>query len=505
MTQATCQFVLDDLRLTRSANEPLQEQILVFLRRSIRAGRLAPGSRMPSSRELAATHGISRTTVVEVYSRLEAEGYMVTRPRAGCFVTSHLPQQSGACGLNDTAGGKVPHLRRPAHDGTGAASSNRRAVDSNRETLDHECRQQPLAPGIPAVDRFPWRKWTRLSAQVFRRHTVRAFSWADPRGERPLREAVAEYLSAFRGLPCHPDQVVIANGSQTLVELLMRTISQPGDRIWFEEPGDPASRSVLQGLGLVTVGVPVDEKGLDVEQGLRIAPDANLALVATSHHYPLTVTMSMQRRRALLDFSAASGAWIIENEIDGDFRFGTRVHEPLYTLDQSGRVIFLGSFNKSIAPGLRLGYAVVPESLAPRLKLISSNVSVQQQLLLAKFWTSGHLATHLRELRTVHARRRMALLEALRTHADGLLMLNKPAEYGLRIATRLRPGIDDVNAVRAAHSACVRIGRPISTCYAGVDRQDGLTIGFASTPTEKIAPAVQKLARAIGRLAASAA
>jgi GntR family transcriptional regulator / MocR family aminotransferase len=500
MTQATCQFVLDDLRVKRGTSEPLQEQILVFLRRSIQAGRLQPGSRMPSSRTLASTHGISRTTVVEVYSRLEAEGYIVARPRAGYFITTRPPHPSAASDQDHAPDGADPQHHGSVHNRNSAAWSNWSPVGDGDRAADGSG-HQPLAPGIPAVDHFPWRKWTRLSAQVLRRHTVRAFAWADPRGERPLREAVAEYLAAFRGLPCQPDQVIIANGSQSLVELLIRATGEPGDRVWFEEPGDPASRAVLHGLGLAPVPVPVDQHGLDVEQGLRIAPDARFALVATSHHYPLTVTMSMQRRRALLDFSAASGAWIIENEIDGDFRFGHRVREPLYTLDRTDRVIYLGSFNKSIAPGLRIGYAVVPESLAPQLAPISSTVSVQQQLLLAKFWASGHLATHLRELRCVHARRRTALLQALSVHTDGLLTLVRAPEYGLRIATRLRDGLDDAQAVRSAHKAGVRVGRPISSCYTGNDRQAGLTLGFASTPTGEIEPAVQKLAKAIRRLA----
>lgn len=503
MTPTTSQFVLDDLRLRRNASEPLQEQILVFLRRGIRDGRLQPGSRMPSSRTLASAHGISRTTVVEVYSRLEAEGYVFARPRAGYFVTTHLPQHPSTASDPDHAVHDVP-VERPSEQYDG---SLRRWNDWRQTSYSDsgECEHQPLVPGIPAVDRFPWRQWTRLSAQVLRRHTVRAFSWADPRGELPLREAVAEYLAAFRGLPCHPDQVVIANGSQTLVELLIRTLGQPGDRVWFEEPGDPASRAVLAGLGLAPVPVPVDQQGLDVVKGMRIAPDARFALVATSHHYPLTVTMSTQRRRALLDFSAASGAWIIENEIDGDFRFGRHVQEPLYTLARNGRVIYLGSFNKSLAPGLRVGYAVVPEALVPRLSPVSSTVCVHQQLLLAKFWHSGHLATHLRELRTVHARRRNALLDAMSDSAIDLLELDRPPQYGLRIAARLREGVQDGPAVRAAHQAGVHVGRPISACYTGSDRLGGLTIGFASTPTEEIAPAVQRLADAIRGLAVSTA
>ncbi len=491
MSQATCQFVVDDLTLERGASESLQEQILMFLRRSIRCGRLPPGSRMPSSRFLAAANGVSRTTVVEVYAKLQSEGCIVARPRAGYFVAESQPSAH-----HDAAAS--PSEQTPS-TGTGSGRARDRARGSSAACTTAGYQNLPLAPGIPAVDRFPWRQWTRLSAQVLRRHASRAFAFADPRGELPLREAVADYLTAFRGMPCNAGQVLIANGSQSLVELLIRATGRPGDRIWFEEPGDPNSRAVLTGLGLEPVPVPVDRQGIDVSQGMRAAPDARFALVASSHHYPLAVTLSLQRRRALLAFSATTGAWIIENEIDCDFRFGPQAHEPLYSLDDANRVIYLGSFNKAVAPGLRVGYAVVPEELAARLTPTSSPVGVHQQLLLAKFWAAGHLASHLRELREIHTERRELLLSALRERAAGLLSIDDPPEAGLRIAAKLPDGMDDRPVVAAALQAGIGLGRPISSCYSGTRRRNGITLGFASTARKDIVPAVDRLAGVISR------
>jgi GntR family transcriptional regulator/MocR family aminotransferase len=307
---------------------------------------------------------------------------------------------------------------------------------------------------------------------------------------------VADYLGTFRGIPCSAEQVIIGNGSQPIVEMLVHVLAEPGDAVWFEEPGDPASRAVLETLGLKPIPIRVDDEGLDVDEGCRVAPRARLALVAPSHHYPLGVTMSMARRHALLDWAAENGGWIIENEIDGDYRFVREAREPLYTLDTQGRAIYLGSFNKAIAPGLRVGYAVVPTELISAIS-VSPMVSVPQQLLLSEFWASGHLAAHVRYLRQIHARRRSALLAALRENAEDVLQLGAPPEAGLRIAASLARGADDAGVVRACLAEGIKLGRPLSQCYAAGSHGTGLTIGFAATPTHRIAPAVQKLAALI--------
>lgn len=479
------QFVLDGLELKRGADEPLQEQILIYLRRCIQSGRLRSGSRIPSSRSFASALGASRTTVVEVYTKLEAEGLVVPRPRAGYFVV-------------DQAHGR-PSSRTQSARAAAAVAVERSPLAVADDGKRHP--QLPLAPGIPAIDRFPWQQWTRLSAHVLRRYAESAFACGDPRGEPALREAVAEYLASHRGLCCHPDQVVIANGSQALVELLVRTVAKPGDRVWFEEPGDPASRAVLEALGLKPVPVPVDRHGMDVEAGLRLAPKARLVLASLSHHYPLAVTMSTPRRQALLAFSAATGAYVIENEIDCDFRFTGRGRDPLFALDRTERVVYLGSFNKSVAPGLRVGYAVLPEPLAARVAPRSPLVSVHQQLLLAKFWAGGHLATHLRKLLRIHAERRDTLLEALREHASDLLDVDRIPEAGLRIPAMLPAGVDDRRAASLALRAGLGLGRPVSACYMETRRRTGLTLGFASTPAESIPPAVHKLAEIVRQCA----
>src|SRR5690606_12917390 len=250
---------------------------------------------------------------------------------------------------------------------------------------------------------------------------------------------------------------------------------------------------VIAALGQRPVPVPVDEHGLCVEVGRQTAPDARLAIVAPSHHYPLTVTMSAERRRELLDWARGADALILENEIEADYRFVPQAAEPLAALDRR-RVIYLGSFNKCLVPGLRIGYAVVPPQVAPLLKPPSSLANVQEQLVLAEFWRVGHLATHLHALRKVHLERRSVLLDALAAEAGDVLAPVGPPEAGLRVTAMLPTETQDGRIVRECAEAGVYLGRWLSACYAGAARRPGVTIGFAATATDEIVPAVRQLA-----------
>jgi GntR family transcriptional regulator / MocR family aminotransferase len=471
--------------LQREGGIPLQEQLLAFFRDSIGKGWLRAGSRLPSSRRLAERLGISRTTVVEAYDRLACEGYVESRPRAGVFVAPRLHGGSRPFPGKAAAGGRRVHH--------GAAM---RTLPDRGPSFASE-HDLPLAPGIPAIDRFPWNVWSQLSVKLCRTAASRLVSWGDPRGELPLREAIAEYLGVTRGIGCSPEQIIVASGSQPLVETFTRAIAHAGDRVWFEEPGDPASRGVLRAMGLETVPVPVDDKGIDVEAGRLAAANARFAIVAPSHHYPLGFSMSLTRRKALLDWAEQHEAWIVENEIDADYRFVPGERPTLHSLDTAGRVIYLGSFNKALGPGLRIGYAVLPERLLGALRLTAQTVSVANQLLLARFWSSGHLAAHLRELREVHARRRAVLLAALRTDAGALLDTAPLPEAGLRLPVTLPPEVSDLEVASACPAAGIKVGRPFSSCYLSGRGACGMTIGFASTPEEQIGPAVAKLAAVI--------
>jgi len=448
----------------------LQDQIAKFFRDAIAAGRVPAGLRVTSSRQLAADFGISRTTAVAAYDRLIAEGWFVTRPGAGVFIAASPPKRTAAAPAGPAlAVAPPPDLKR---------------IDMRNYLL-------PLAPGMPAIDRFPWNTWARLTSQVCRERPLNAVGYGDPQGELPLRQAVADYLATTRGLVCDAGQIVVSAGSELTLQFVLRQVAIAGDSVWVEDPCGTYMRTLPRGQGLVPVPVPVDRNGMDVEQAMRLAPRARLAIVSPTHQYPTGATLSPERRRALVEWCEASDAWIFESEIDGDYRYIPRPHEPIYNLSLSQRVFYCGSLSKPLAPGLRTNYLVVPRHLMPGLALTTTLAPMLTQLVLARFSAAGHLALHMRRMRTLYAKRRGVLLDELRAQASEWLDVPHVSEGGLRVLTLLRHGLDDVALSRACLAAGIKVD-PLSICHAGAPRS-GLIIGFASTPEERIPAAVGRL------------
>ena len=464
------------LVLDRGSSVSLQDQIAQFFREAIADGRVRAGKRVCSSRQLAKDFGISRTTAVEAYQQLVAEGYFVTRPGAGVFIADHPPEAFALKARGDT-----PPVTA--------------ACDFSR--LDMRQYLLPLAPGMPAIDQFPWSTWARLTNQVCRERPLNAVGYGDPQGELVLRQAVAEYLATCRGIVCSPSQVIIIAGSEQSLEFMIEQVAHAGDAAWIEEPAGPYIRNILRNNGLIPIPIPVDENGLIVEGALKKEPRARLAIVSPTHQYPTGATLSIERRRALVEWCEASGAWILESEIDGDYRYTPKPIAPIYTLSRQQRVFYCGSLSKPLAPGLRTNYLVVPTSLMQNLKLRATLVPMLTQLVLARFNAAGHLALHMRRMRTLYARRRSVLLEELKKQASAYLSLPRIPEGGLRVAATLRHALDDVQVSRLALAAGIKVD-PLSVCYAGRPRS-GLIMGFASTPEERIPGAVATLVSVLRR------
>jgi GntR family transcriptional regulator/MocR family aminotransferase len=278
---------------------------------------------------------------------------------------------------------------------------------------------------------------------------------------------------------------------------LIGLIVSPGDSAWIEEPTGSYVRKILSGAGITPIPVDVDQDGLDVQDGLRRAPGARLAIVSPTHQYPTGATLSQVRRQMLVDWCEASGAWILENEIDGDYRYAPRPIAPVYTLSRQRRVFYCGSLSKPLAPGLRTNYLVIPEQLMGNLALRTTLVPMLTQLVLARFNSAGHMASHMRRMRTLYARRRSVLLEALDRHAAEYLVVPRAPEGGLRVASTLRHPLDDLHISHLCLAAGIKVD-PLSICYAGKSRS-GLIMGFASTPEERILDAVLTLSTVIRR------
>ena len=292
------------LSIERHGESSLQEQVVSYFRSAIIGDRLPRGHRLPSSRQLAIDHGISRTTAVEAYERLIAEGPGLAPGRAGLFVADQLGEDL------------VPPAQR-----RGATARIAKAVPS---ALDMRTYQLPLAPGMPAIDLFPWREWRGHLAAVTREAPLNEIGHGDPLGERPLREAIADYLAAMKAIRCDPDQIVVVNGTTQLFDVVLELLRAPGSTIWLEDPGYPFLFDAAWRAGYTVAPVSVDADGFDVGRAQSIAADASVALVSPSHHVPLGVSLSLDRRQALVSWADRTGGWIVENEFDADYRFCSR-------------------------------------------------------------------------------------------------------------------------------------------------------------------------------------
>jgi GntR family transcriptional regulator/MocR family aminotransferase len=482
MLEAAVHPLWGSLALDRAARVSLQDQIVNYFRDAILSGRMPAGRRVPSSRQLASEHGISRMTAIEAYERLTSEGYLFSKDRAGLFVCNALPEDF--------------FLPAPARQAAPA-----RGGDLTAPPFDPYWHRLPLTPWMPAVDQFPWKDWSRLTAQVLRERPMEALHYGDPRGELPLRSAIAEYLGMTRGIDCTPDQIVIVSGSKHGVGMAARLLGKRGDEAWFEEPGHTVCRNLMESAGLLPVSIPIDNKGLDVAEAKQRAPNARLALISPSHQLPMGVTMSLDRRLEMLQWADRADAWIIEDDHDGEYCYSGRPVPPLYTLDRSGRVIYIGSFSNLFAPGLRLGYMVVPNALVRGfLEMHAALVPTLTQLVVARFISSGRLSSHLRRMRKLHSQRRTLLLEAIERHAGDVLRVGTAQEAGIRLLARLVPSCDDAAIAQRAVEDRVHV-HPLSRCYAGNERERGFIIGFASTAESEIEPAVRRLAEIVRQAA----
>jgi GntR family transcriptional regulator / MocR family aminotransferase len=478
------------VRLDSRLREGLQQQIYASIRRAILDGVVTPGTRLPSSRALALDLGVSRTTTVLAVQQLQAEGYLTARRGSGTSVAATLPDdlvQRGHVGV-------PAKPRHPTLSRRGAALV---ATPHGARRLDGPPRAFRL--GTPAVDHFPVALWSRLLSRRLRSVTASQLDYGDAAGLGVLRKAIAEHVQAARGTQCRPEQVLTVAGAQQGFELICRLLLDSGDRAWMEEPGYPGARSALRAAGARIVPVRVDAEGLDVDAGARRAGDARLVYVTPSHQYPLGVPMSLARRLALLRWAHAARAWVIEDDYDSEFRYGARPIPCLHGLDVDGRVIYVGSFSKTLFPALRLGFVIVPLDLRDRL--VAARAAADQhpptldQAVLADFIGEGHFARHLRRMRVVYQERLEALVASAERLCRGALRVRT-----VRTGLHALADLDGVDAERVSREAAARgvEAAPVSAYFAGrAGALNGLVLGFGAVRPEAARRAMEALAAAI--------
>jgi GntR family transcriptional regulator/MocR family aminotransferase len=473
---------------------PIYRQLYEWFRRAILDGQLRPAQRVPSTRSLAAELNVSRIPVSSAYEQLHAEGFFETFIGAGTCVARSIPEHS----LPPTIGKAGNSSRQISH------SHVPRKI-SRRVAMMHVAPQVWLnnlgafRVSLPALEHFPTGVWSKLVNRYSRKQTRQSMAYGDSMGNLSLREAIAEYLGTVRAVRCEASQILVTTGSQQGLHLSANVLLDPKDRVWIEEPGYPGARQAMTMAGAQLVPVPVDLEGLNVAEGIRRGSNARAVYITPSHQYPLGVTMSASRRMLLLNWAARSGAWIIEDDYDSEYRFGDRPIASLQGADAGARVIYIGTFSKVVFPALRLGYVVIPKDLVPAFSATRAATddfsSTLYQSVMTDFIREGHFARHIRRMRILYMQRRTALVEAIHKHLSNKLEVIG-AQAGMHLVALLPPGVNDVAVSRRAAQLGIS-AMPLSTCYLKPPHRGGLILGFGGTDPRQIHDAMRKLEQCI--------
>ena len=466
----------------RPHSTTLTRWLYIELRQAILDGRLRPGTRLPASRDFARHYDLSRGTVVTVFDQLRVEGYLQSRVGAGTWVNV----------LAESSQPRAKAFEPPL------------ILPSPLAGLNFTFPARPFRCHEPALAEFPMEIWARLSSRRLRRASTSSLSERDPRGHKPLRKALADYLAVSRGVKCSPEQVVIVSGVQQALDLLARVLLKPGERVWLEDPGYFGALTAFRNAGAKLVPVPVDAQGLSVAIGRQRWREAKAAYLTPAHQFPLGVMMSLERRLEILAWAREVDAFLIEDDYDGEYRFEGRPVPSLQSLDNGNSVIFVGTFNKLLFSSLRLGYMILPEPLVDpvlgfRFGLDLNSVGLEQGIL-SEFITEGHMGRHIRRMRELYGGRLATLQEECRRRLHGLVEI--PAiQAGLSTIAYLLQGASSRIAEAAAISHGVETMAVDRFTLQRTDVQ-ALLLGFAAFDDAQIRLGVANLEAAFSGAAA---
>lgn len=475
------------IAIDRRASKPLHRQICEGFRTAILQGDMSAGQQIPSTRSLSSELGISRIPILDAYAQLSAEGYFETRAGAGTFVSQSLTEQRGQRAHRGSAAPRTrPESRTVSRTGS---------LVPGRDRSPWTYGAGAFSVGQLAFDHFPMRVWSNLVSRRARSIRASSLNYSDPRGSKEFRETVATYLRTARAVHCEPEQVLVVSGSQQALDLSARVLLDPGSRVWVEEPSYTLMRHALTLAGCNLIPVPVDENGLNVASGIRACRQAKAAYVTPSHQFPLGVTMSASRRLQLLEWARRAGSWIIEDDYDSEYRYESMPIASLQGLDRDSRVIYIGTFSKTLFPALRLGYMVVPPDLVDRFGAVRRALDIfpppLYQEVLCDFINQGHFARHIRKTRLLYAERRNVLFNAIRTEFGGKLEVSG-GEAGMHLVIMLQKGLPDEEISAQAARRKLWLW-PLSSSYVGKAPRQGFILGFAGTRAEDIPAGLRTL------------
>ncbi len=473
--------------VSRKTGTSLFQQLYEGLRQAILSSRLRVGAQLPATRLLAKELKVSRNTVMAVYDQLIAEGYLQGKAGAGTFVAEDLPVE-----LLETRTAKSP-----AEPTVSREIARRGRVFRETSFWFTSMRNAPRAfqLGFSAIDEFPVEIWARISSRRLRTMPRKRLDYCETNGYSPLREEIAKYLTASRGVHCEASQVIVVAGSQQGLDLIARVLLDEGDEAWIEDPKYNGAKGALLGAGAKLVYVPLDGEGLNIKQGEQLSKKPRLAYVTPSHQFPLGVVMSLARRLELLEWANKNSAWIVEDDYDSEFRYEGKPLMTLQGLDNDNRVIYIGTFSKVLFPSLRLGYLVVPpdlvEDFTNALSFILFHAPMLEQVVLTDFIREGHFGRHIRRMRNIYAERQKVLRNAIGENLDKFLEVEKDAA-GMHLVAWLKNGLDDKEVAEKALEFSI-YAPPLSFYCTDVKLRDAILLGYTGISPTEILTGVERL------------
>ena len=492
-------FELETLKMRLNDAEfrllDLHQRIQRALRALILDGALDPGLKLPATRALASALGVARDTVENAYVQLHRDGFIVRREGSGSYVCETLGTR-----LHGAARRRIkPRDINKYGVVQGAGLSQRgRMILSSGGVSDQQV-IKAFATGLPETRTFPIDVWGRLQRQVMKDHHASVLLHGDPQGAEPLRKAIATYLNLERGARCSPDQILVLSSTRQALFLCAQLLVDAGKPILLENPGYFGARKAFEMAEARVVGIDVDAQGIRTDLLRADRSGANCVYVTPSHQYPTGATLALERRLELVNWAAEQGKWIIEDDYDSEFHYDGQPTACVQGLDKYQRTIYLGTFSKTLYPGLRMGYMILPPELVKAFtyarSIMDGHTPQILQLTLARFMEDGHYNAHVRAMRKLYGARRAITLDAIGKHLDGIVTALRP-QGGLQIPCLLADGWSEEKTIRKAASAGVQLSG-LSRLYAGDEKKQGWLLGYSSLTAYEIESSMVRLANAL--------
>lgn len=499
-------FELETLRIRMSdakfALLDLHQRVQRAMRELILEGALSPGLKLPATRSLAESLGIARDTVENAYMQLHRDGYIIRQQGSGSYVSEAIGMELRGRSLRRVK--SQEHERRVQAPGMSLSRRGNLIFESggvaDQQTV------KAFTTGLPETRTFPVDVWERLQRRAFRDHRTSVLLHGDPQGAKPLREAIATYLNLERGAKVSADQILVLSSTRQALFLCAQLLVDAGKPILLENPGYVGAKKAFESAEAQIVPIDVDEQGIRTDLLRADRSGATCVYVTPSHQFPTGVTMSLERRLDLIHWAAESSRWIIEDDYDSEFHYDGMPTACVQGLDKYARTIYIGTFNKTLYPGLRMGYIALPHGLVKAFtdarSIMDGHTPQVLQLTLARFMEDGYYNSHVRTMRKLYASRREVILESLGKHLTGIVTAPRP-KGGLQVPCMLEPGWSEQDTIRRAAAAGVVLPG-LSRLYAGEHKQAGWLLGYSSLTAYEIESAILCLANALRSRPASA-